>query len=131
MSVVMNILLGIAALIYLLMVGGFVVWTFHKGWSPWVRDRLTPVERIRADVAVKEEQNEYSLHYQKVITVAWRIAFRCEDSKIRIYEVNKDVFDTLEENDHGMLLYKGNTFVRFEPTRIGVDADELYRRVVR
>ena len=121
----------VGAIIYVLVMGVFVIYAFHKGWSPWIRDRRRPVERVPADVAQKEEHREFLPMFQHEEVTARLIAFRCQDGQTRVFEVDQRLFDRVSEEEHGMLLYRGDTFVGFEQAHAPSDSDEVYRRLVR
>lgn len=127
----MHIVLLIAAILYLLVVGAFVVYAFHRGWAPWLRDRRRPVERTPADVMIKDEQREYVLALHREEVISRKIAFKCQDEKTRIYEVDEALFGRVTEGDHGILLFRGGAFVGFEPARLASDHDDIYRRLVK
>ena len=121
----------IASAIYVLMMGAFVVYAFHRGWTPWIRERCRPVERVLADVAQKEEQREFIPMFQREEVTARLIAFKCQDGKTRVFSIQERLFNRLMEEEHGILLYRGDTFVAFESTQSGADSDDVYRRMVR
>jgi hypothetical protein len=121
----------ITASLYVLVIGGFIVYAFHKGWTPWIRERRLPVERVLADAEQKEVHHEYMAMLQREEVSARLIAFRCQDGQTRVYSVDERVFDRVAEGDHGILLYRGESFVAFESAKSGADSEEVYRRVVR
>jgi len=121
----------IATAIYVLMMGAFVVYAFHRGWTPWIRERRRPVERVLADVAQKDEKREYIAMFQREEVTARLIAFRCQDGKTRVFNMQERIFNRLMEEEHGILNYRGDSFVSFESTQRGADSDDVYLRMVR
>ena len=128
---ILHFIITIFAALYVLVMGAFVVYAFHKGWTPWIRNRMLRVERILADVGQKQEHHEFLLAFQREEVTARMIAFRCHDGKTRVYAVDQKLFDQVAEDDHGILLYRGDTFVGFEPAKLATNAEDVYRRMVR
>lgn len=126
-----HIVLFVIAAFYLLVVGTFVIYAFHKGWAPWIRDRLSQVQRVLADVERKEELRDFLPVFQREEITSRRLTFRCQDGITRVFEVSQQLFESVEEQDHGILLFRGDSFIGFEPAKASTDHDDLYKRMVR
>lgn len=59
------------------------------------------------------------------------LVFECEDGVEREYDVHDNIWDWVENNDDGVLVYQGDLFIDFEAYRPRHDLDEAFKNLTR
>lgn len=109
----------------------FFGWVFYKAWAPKLKNRLSPVVKVPASVAIKEQEAKYIADFNKAEITRSFITFDCKDGISREFEVPLQLFNMCEKGDHGTLLYRGTAFVNFEGARVASNLDEMYKRMAK
>lgn len=118
-------------LLWIAIMWAVVVYALYRGWGPVVRSRRHPITRIGARVRARQGVQDFNPASWELELIQKVLVFECDDGVVRDYEVPDAIFDRVEVGDDGVLVYRGEMFVDFEPHRPRQDADELFKRLTR
>lgn len=127
-------------MVKLLIIAFFVVWCIAmwyamirvaiRGWGPHLHSKRQPKTRVNAKVKHKLTREDYSMLTGRIDIAQMILVFECQDGVDRRYDVSDDVFNSVDENDEGVLIYQGYLYEGFE-SHSKLDIDESFEKMVR